>query len=335
MFGRGGGSRTAAPPPTSSPAPNSSTLAVVEVPSAVQDVGLAGWRAMLSPTHGLVLLATFVAGYQLCRVLDIVRGASPSDSASSSKDSGAVSRKKTRRRKKRSATPRLGGSPRSGVSLVSPRAQQGDEEQNDSYDEEDEDYSAPASTKERRIEDNEFVLLDNDDEEDDEADDALYSASKNLRHETPRTHCKLVHGKLDLAGLVDLVRSPFAGAIVTFSGTTRNSFQDKVVTELEYHGYESMAVKKLEEICDEMRKKWPDILHVAIEHKLGDCPVEDTSVIIAISSAHRAAALEANDFAINTLKERVPIWKKEKYLGRHNEAQWKANPEFAALLASK
>mmetsp|Transcript_20782 Transcript_20782/g.33907 ORF Transcript_20782/g.33907 Transcript_20782/m.33907 type:complete len:92 (-) Transcript_20782:68-343(-) len=88
-----------------------------------------------------------------------------------------------------------------------------------------------------------------------------------------------------------------------------------------------MAEKQLKLICDEIRAKWQDIISIAIEHKLGSCPILDTSVIIAISSAHRAAALEATAFAIDSLKATVPIWKKELYAGSC-PPKWKENTEF-------
>ncbi|GBG25771.1 Molybdopterin synthase catalytic subunit [Hondaea fermentalgiana] len=212
---------------------------------------------------------------------------------------------------------------------------EGDSAEEEEEGEEDED-EAPASSRERRLQENGFVFLEDDESDSDEEEDAkesqkkLYSASKRLKAEEPKTHCALVETSLDVAGLVAKVASPFAGAIVTFSGTTRNSFQDKIVTHLEYSAYESMATKELHKVCAQTRERWPDVLHMAIEHKIGDSPVQDTSVVIAVSSAHRAAALEACHFAIDTLKARVPIWKKEAYLGRRNEAQWKANSEFLA-----
>uniref|UniRef100_A0A7S2WIL5 Molybdopterin synthase catalytic subunit n=1 Tax=Mucochytrium quahogii TaxID=96639 RepID=A0A7S2WIL5_9STRA len=141
------------------------------------------------------------------------------------------------------------------------------------------------------------------------------------------THVKVKQGELDIGELVDMVKSPFAGAIATFSGTTRNNFEDKTVTHLEYEGYVPMAEKQLKLICDEIRAKWQDIISIAIEHKLGSCPILDTSVIIAISSAHRAAALEATAFAIDSLKATVPIWKKELYAGSC-PPKWKENTEF-------
>lgn len=140
------------------------------------------------------------------------------------------------------------------------------------------------------------------------------------------THCRITKDQLDIAQLCEIVKSPFSGAIVTFSGTTRNNFQGKTVTKLEYEAYNSMAEKELYKICNEMRHQWPDIINIAIEHKIGSCPILDTSVIIAVSSAHREAALESAKYAINTLKQNVPIWKKEIY--SKEKPVWKENKEF-------
>ncbi|CDH60344.1 molybdopterin synthase catalytic subunit-like [Lichtheimia corymbifera JMRC:FSU:9682] len=103
-----------------------------------------------------------------------------------------------------------------------------------------------------------------------------------------------------------------AGAIVTFSGCTRDTFQGKRVLRLEYEAYEPMAIKVLKELIAEARGKW-DLTHVAIYHRTGVVPVSQVSVIIAVSSAHRAEAFRASEYLIDTLKERCPIWKKEVY----------------------
>ena len=122
------------------------------------------------------------------------------------------------------------------------------------------------------------------------------------------------------------VGSPRAGAVATFSGTTRDNFEGKQVVRLEYECYEEMAMKEMRKICQEIRKRWK-VERVSITHRLGLCPVGEASVVIAVSSAHRAEALEGVSFAINTLKAKVPIWKKEVYAGR-DEPSWKQNVEF-------
>mmetsp|Transcript_5318 Transcript_5318/g.6193 ORF Transcript_5318/g.6193 Transcript_5318/m.6193 type:complete len:194 (+) Transcript_5318:157-738(+) len=131
---------------------------------------------------------------------------------------------------------------------------------------------------------------------------------------------------LCVSSLVELVSDPGSGAISTFSGTTRDNFDGKEVVRLEYEGYIPMALKELKKICSEIRTKW-DVRQIAIEHRLGLCPVMEASVIIAVSSAHRKESLKAVEFAINRLKEAVPIWKKEVY-GGGDKATWKENSEF-------
>ena len=88
----------------------------------------------------------------------------------------------------------------------------------------------------------------------------------------------------------------------------------KLVTRLEYEAYNSMALKEMKKICDQIRTKWPDIRNIAIFHRIGEVQVEQSSIIIAISSPHRKDSLEACDFCINEFKRTVPIWKKVIYL---------------------
>ena len=86
-----------------------------------------------------------------------------------------------------------------------------------------------------------------------------------------------------------------------------------------------MAKKKLEELCEKAFETWNDLIKISIRHKVGDCPVGEDSVIICVSSAHRKEGLNATEYLINTLKEVVPIWKKEKY--SDGTASWKENCE--------
>ncbi|CAO3666446.1 unnamed protein product [Rhizopus stolonifer] len=112
--------------------------------------------------------------------------------------------------------------------------------------------------------------------------------------------------------ITSLVHDDSAGAISTFSGTTRNTFEDKHVVELEYEAYVPMAEKVLLEIIQASRQKW-DLKHVAIYHRIGSVPVGQVSVVIAVSSKHRGDAIRATEYLIDTLKEQCPIWKREVY----------------------
>lgn len=87
-----------------------------------------------------------------------------------------------------------------------------------------------------------------------------------------------------------------------------------------------MALKVMSQMCTEMREKWPDIKHIAIYHKLGLVPAKEASVVIGVSSPHRATSLDAVNFGINELKKKVPIWKKEIYEG-DTASEWKENKE--------
>jgi molybdopterin synthase catalytic subunit len=84
----------------------------------------------------------------------------------------------------------------------------------------------------------------------------------------------------------------------------------KKVTKLEYESYESMALKEMKNVCDSVRKMWPDVHGIAIYHRLGEVAIKEESIIIAISSPHRKESLEAASFCINEVKKVVPIWKK-------------------------
>jgi molybdopterin synthase catalytic subunit len=104
--------------------------------------------------------------------------------------------------------------------------------------------------------------------------------------------------------------SPDAGGTCVFVGTVRNKTSDKVVLALEFEAYQPMAIKEMQKIAERAVDKWP-VLRIAIHHQLGPLQIGDIPVIIAVSTAHRAAAFEACQYCIDTLKETVPIWKKE------------------------
>lgn len=110
------------------------------------------------------------------------------------------------------------------------------------------------------------------------------------------------------------VRSPTAGAVVTFEGTTRDHNDGRSVTRLEYESYPEMAVAEMRKIGDTARERWP-IEAIAIVHRIGVVPIGEASVVIAVAAAHRAPAFAACHFAIDRLKEVVPIWKKEHFAG--------------------
>ncbi|WP_017726801.1 molybdenum cofactor biosynthesis protein MoaE [Halalkalibacterium ligniniphilum] len=117
---------------------------------------------------------------------------------------------------------------------------------------------------------------------------------------------------ISIEGIVEKVVHPHAGAINTFIGTVRELTKGKRTLYLAYEAYEPMAVKKLAQIGDEIKKKWPEA-RVAITHRIGHLDISDIAVVIAVSTPHRADSYEASRYAIERIKEIVPIWKKEHW----------------------
>jgi molybdopterin synthase catalytic subunit len=125
---------------------------------------------------------------------------------------------------------------------------------------------------------------------------------------------KIVDSVIDAAAVTAAVADPQTGATVTFIGTTRDHNDGRTVTQLEYEAYPEMAVAEMRKIGETAMQRWP-IARIAIVHRIGVVPIGEASVVIAVSSAHRVAAFEACHFAIDRLKEVVPIWKKEHFEG--------------------
>jgi molybdopterin synthase catalytic subunit len=119
---------------------------------------------------------------------------------------------------------------------------------------------------------------------------------------------------LSLDRVVDEVRDEQAGAIATFTGTTRIQSRGRTVTHLDYEAYEGMAERVMAEIAEGLQARY-GLTAVAIHHRVGRVGIGETSVVIAVSAPHRQDALAACKDAIDELKERVPLWKKEVYAG--------------------
>ena len=109
---------------------------------------------------------------------------------------------------------------------------------------------------------------------------------------------------------IDFVQSDGAGAISLFIGTVRKQTKGRRVLRLEFEAYESMAISEMRKIAERAKGKWP-IEKMAIHHRVGNLAIGEIAVIIAVATPHRKAAFQACEFAIDTLKETVPIWKKE------------------------
>ncbi len=121
---------------------------------------------------------------------------------------------------------------------------------------------------------------------------------------------RLTREPIDFHALTESVRDPHCGAVALFLGTVRDITGAQVTVFLDYDAYGPMAEKKLAEIETQVREKWP-VAHVAMIHRLGRLGVGDVSVAVAVSSPHRGEAFDALRHAVDTLKELVPIWKKE------------------------
>ncbi len=118
--------------------------------------------------------------------------------------------------------------------------------------------------------------------------------------------------RLNPQACIDQVRDDGSGGFVTFIGNVRNKTKNKTVHYLEFEAYEPMAIKEMQKIAEQAISKWK-LYDMAIHHRIGKVPTGEEAVVIACSSAHRKASFEACEYAIDTLKETVPIWKKEVF----------------------
>jgi molybdopterin synthase catalytic subunit len=110
--------------------------------------------------------------------------------------------------------------------------------------------------------------------------------------------------------------TPASGAVVTFLGVVRDHSDGRPgVTGLTYEAYEDEAIRRLGELAEELRRRWPDVDRVALLHRTGALDVSEASVAVVVSSPHRPDAFEAARYAIDTLKETVPVWKQEHWAG--------------------
>ena len=123
---------------------------------------------------------------------------------------------------------------------------------------------------------------------------------------------KITAEKLNLQECYDFVQEPSCGGIAVFIGSVRNKTQNKEVTLLDFSTYEAMALKEMEKIGIAALEKF-SIEKIAIHHAKGELKIGDIPVIISVSSPHRNASFEACQYAIDTLKDTVPIWKKEHF----------------------
>lgn len=121
---------------------------------------------------------------------------------------------------------------------------------------------------------------------------------------------QLLHTPLQVEKCLKKVQHPGAGGIDIFIGTVRDQTKGKKVVRLEFESYEPMAISEMKKIAERAAEQWP-VQNIAIHHRIGTLEIGEIAVIIAVSTPHRRASFEACQFAIDTLKETVPIWKKE------------------------
>jgi molybdopterin synthase catalytic subunit len=138
------------------------------------------------------------------------------------------------------------------------------------------------------------------------------SRTKDVILKTQNSLFDVTDEPLSVDPLISSVLTNADGAVVTFVGTVRDNNEGRNVLALEYEAYGEMAVAEMERIGAEIAEKWG--LHgIAMRHRVGKLAIGDISVVIAVSAPHRQEAFEACSEALNLLKERVPIWKKEYY----------------------
>lgn len=121
---------------------------------------------------------------------------------------------------------------------------------------------------------------------------------------------KITREPILIERLIDQVKKEEDGCVVSFIGVVRNNANGKKVLYLEYDTYQELAEKKMSEIAEEIKKKW-GITDVVIHHRIGKMEVNEVVVVIAVGSPHRKQAFEACEYAIDRIKQTVPIWKKE------------------------
>lgn len=134
------------------------------------------------------------------------------------------------------------------------------------------------------------------------------TAQQDLRSE----HCAIIRERINTQQIADSLKAPEDGAVAVFEGIVRNNTRGRSTIYLDYESYESMAINEMERLAQESLQQFK-IRDVRLIHRLGRLNISETSVLIVVASAHRAAAFEACRWLIDTLKKKVPIWKKEYF----------------------
>jgi MoaE-MoaD fusion protein len=144
----------------------------------------------------------------------------------------------------------------------------------------------------------------------------------------PQQYATIVRQSIDTKEIVDRIKRGEDGAVVAFEGVVRNQTRGRKTVYLDYEAYEGMALQQMDALAQKALKQF-QIRHVAMVHRLGRLEIGETSVLIVVASAHRAAAFEACRWLIDTLKRTVPIWKKEYF---EDGAVWADGEPFPAEI---
>jgi MoaE-MoaD fusion protein len=149
------------------------------------------------------------------------------------------------------------------------------------------------------------------------------------RDQAPAAIVALTREVINTEKLVAAAKQGEDGAVVVFDGIVRNNTRGRRTLHLDYEAYEEMALKQMNQLAEQALSKFA-VRHVAIVHRLGHLEIGETSVLIIVASAHRGAAFDACRWVIDTLKQTVPIWKKETFV---DGAVWAAGEPFPAALS--
>ena len=141
-------------------------------------------------------------------------------------------------------------------------------------------------------------------------------------------HASIVRDRIDTSGILDRIKGADDGAAVVFEGVVRNQTRGRKTLYLDYEAYEQMALHEMEALAEQALKQFP-VRDVVLVHRLGRLEIGETSVLIVVASAHRAAAFDACRWLIDTLKRTVPIWKKEYF---EDGAVWADGEPFPAEI---
>jgi len=145
----------------------------------------------------------------------------------------------------------------------------------------------------------------------------------------PPAEVALVRERIEAQGLIAAAKRSEDGAVVVFEGTVRNHSRGRRTLYLDYEAYEEMALRQMRELADQARSRFA-IRHVTLVHRIGRLEIGETSVLVVVAAAHRAAAFEACRWLIDTLKQTVPIWKKETF---EDGTVWAPGEPFPESLA--